>query len=437
MLDKVYDDGIEKAVLASVITYPEVLQEHFDKLRPTYFFDTTHLTIYKTIYDLKQKGLKTDHLTIMSELKKLNDNIKFNSILSKLNSDIATSYRPNLERNINILKDLHTTRSILHYCDEVKAKITDGERIDAVMDAMQSGVVRITKSDDSSIMSMREIGYQALKRIDAVSKVKNGITGIPTNFNHFDNLTGGIQSSELWVLGARPGMGKTALALQMAINMAEKGYKPLFFSLEMSARSLYFRQLSVMTSIDLLEIIKARIKPEEMEKILAADARLGELPLLIDDSSDGTVGRIMSEARKAKLKGQCDIVFIDHINLMASGTREQNRNLEMKYVTEKLKALAKELDMPVIALCQLSRKCEERQNKRPVLSDLRESGDIEQNADVIMFIYRDAYYNKETDKPNIAELHFAKFRNGPNKTIELSFLDSIVKFSNLETIGGF
>lgn len=436
MTEKLHDVNIEKSVLASMIVYSNVADEYYDTLKQSYFFDFRNGVIFTAIGNLRQRGLQVDPITLMTEAKAISENYPYAGIISNLNSNIATSYGPNIERNIEILKDLATTREIIRYCDEVKGKIESGEKLNNVLDTMQSGALNITKTQSGTICTMPQIGLQTLKRIEEVSKKKNGMTGISSGFWHFDDLTGGVQSSELWVLGARPSMGKTALGLQMAVNMARYGYKPLFFSLEMSARSLYFRQIAVLTGINLLQLIKSKLSEDEMKLVLLANEELSKLPLVIDDSSDGDISRIISEARRAKMRGTADIIFIDHLQIMRASGEFQSRNYEIGHVSERLKALSKELDIPVVVLSQLNRGKDDRKDHRPTLSDLRDSGEIEQNADVVMFLYRDEYYNKDTERPGVAELHFAKFRNGPTDTIELAFLKNIVKFANLENYKG-
>lgn len=274
----------------------------------------------------------------------------------------------------------------------------------------------------------------AIEKIEAASKAGGSITGIPTGFNDLDLQTAGMQPSDLILIAARPSMGKTAFVLNLAQHMAlRKNVTTAIFSLEMSKVQLVNRMLSLESKVDAQNLRTGNLEDSDWERLIESAEIIGSSRLIIDDTPSISISELRSKCRKYKMNNDLGVVIIDYLQLMTLGGRAaESKQLEVSEISRSLKAVARELNVPVIALSQLSRAVEQRPDHRPMLSDLRDSGAIEQDADVVMFLYRDDYYNKESEKKNIAEIIIAKQRNGPIGTVELAWLPQYTKFGNLE-----
>ena len=280
---------------------------------------------------------------------------------------------------------------------------------------------------------IKQVVLNALDKIEKASKNKGTVTGIPTGFIDLDYKTSGFQPSDLILIAARPSMGKTAFVLNVAQNMAFKEGKTVaIFSLEMSKEQLVNRLFSLESKVDSQALRTENLTDEDWAKLIEGAAVVGKSNLIIDDTPGISIAELRSKCRKFKLEHNLGIIIIDYLQLMSGGKRSESRQQEISEISRSLKAVARELNVPVVALSQLSRAVEQRPDHRPMLSDLRESGAIEQDADVVMFLYRDDYYNKDTDKKNIAEVIIAKQRNGPIGTVELVWLPNYTKFANMK-----
>ena len=280
---------------------------------------------------------------------------------------------------------------------------------------------------------IKQVVLNALDKIEKASKNKGTVTGIPTGFIDLDYKTSGFQPSDLILIAARPSMGKTAFVLNVAQNMAFKEEKTVaIFSLEMSKEQLVNRLFSLESKVDSQALRTGNLTDEDWAKLIEGAAVVGKSNLIIDDTPGISIAELRSKCRKFKLEHNLGIIIIDYLQLMSGGKRSESRQQEISEISRSLKAVARELNVPVVALSQLSRAVEQRPDHRPMLSDLRESGAIEQDADVVMFLYRDDYYNKDTDKKNIAEVIIAKQRNGPIGTVELVWLPNYTKFANMK-----
>ena len=275
---------------------------------------------------------------------------------------------------------------------------------------------------------------EAINRIEAASKQSGSVTGVPTGFTDLDYRTAGLQPSDMILIAARPSMGKTAFALNLAAHAAcKKHITTAIFSLEMSKVQLVNRFLSMESSVSAQNLRTGNLSETEWEKLVEGASIIGNSGLVIDDTPGISISDLRSKCRKIKLEhDDLGLIIIDYIQLMTSNTRSESRQQEVSEISRSLKALARELNVPVVALSQLSRAVEQRPDHRPMLSDLRESGAIEQDADVVMFLYRDEYYKKDTDKPGVAEVIIAKQRNGPVGTVELAWIGDRQRFANLE-----
>ena len=312
---------------------------------------------------------------------------------------------------------------------------TERETIDEVMNLAEKRIFSLTQSRAAGdFVPINQVVVDAIEKIEAASKAGGSITGIPTGFNDLDLQTAGMQPSDLILIAARPSMGKTAFVLNLAQHMAlRKNVTTAIFSLEMSKVQLVNRMLSLESKVDAQNLRTGNLEDSDWERLIESAEIIGSSRLIIDDTPSISISELRSKCRKYKMNNDLGVVIIDYLQLMTLGGRAaESKQLEVSEISRSLKAVARELNVPVIALSQLSRAVEQRPDHRPMLSDLRDSGAIEQDADVVMFLYRDDYYNKESEKKNIAEIIIAKQRNGPIGTVELAWLPQYTKFGNLE-----
>ena len=309
------------------------------------------------------------------------------------------------------------------------------EPLDVILDTTEKKVFEITQKGRSAgdFTPIHEVVLRALERVEKASKNKGSVTGIPTGFIDLDYKTSGLQPSDLILVAARPSMGKTAFVLNIAQYAAFKQHKAVaIFSLEMSKEQLVNRLFSLESQVDAQLLRTGNLKDSDWEKLIEGAGTVGQSRLIIDDTPGISITELRSKCRKYKMEQGLDIIIIDYLQLMTgrAGNKNESRQQEISDISRALKGVARELNVPVIALSQLSRAVEQRPDHRPMLSDLRESGAIEQDADVVMFIYRDDYYHKDTETPNVAEIIIAKQRNGPIGTVNLTWLPNYTKFAN-------
>ena len=306
------------------------------------------------------------------------------------------------------------------------------ENLDDILDETEKKVFGLLQAKEGGdYVPIRQVVINAMEQLEAVSKTKGKVTGLPTGFIDLDYMTSGFHGSELILIAARPAMGKTAFELNIAEYMAfRKNATVAIFSLEMSKEQLVNRLFALESKVDAQKIRTGDLEDSDWEKLIESANVIGNSNLIIDDTPSISVGELRSKCRKYKLEHDLGIVIIDYLQLMTAGGRQESRQQEISEISRSLKSLARELDVPVVALSQLSRAVESRPDHRPMLSDLRESGAIEQDADVVMFLYRDDYYNPDTEKKGIAEVIIGKQRNGPIGTVELVWMANYTKFAN-------
>ena len=405
----------EKSLLGAILINEDVLADTTEFVKPQDFYDPKHGLIYESVLSLFEKHRPVDLLTLTDELKKFNhlDEIGGSSYLTEL-----TNYVP-------------TAANASAYAEMVAQKAIRRRLIGQAESELFSVSDQSLKQDLSSIESILE---ESFDRIEELSRNKGQLRGVRTGFVDLDNMTAGLQKSDLIILAARPAMGKTTLVTNLAYNVANLSKLPvLFFSLEMSKEQLVDRMLAEASGIDAWNIRTGNLSGDDFEKLSDAMGEMAEAPIYIDDTPGMSVLEMRTKARRAAHDQPLGLIVIDYLQLMQANKRtDGNRVQEVSEISRGLKLIARELNVPVIALSQLSRSVESRNPQIPQLADLRESGSIEQDADIVMFIYREAYYNPESEKGNITELHLAKHRNGPTGRIDLYFDPKQLRFQNLD-----
>ncbi|MDH3392977.1 MAG: replicative DNA helicase [Desulfobulbaceae bacterium] len=426
----------EQCVLGSVLLHKDALAKVIETLIPEDFYRNDHRIIYESMLSLFNKNEPIDSLTVTSLLKDTNnlDQAGGPAYLAQLTDivPVATNiaYYAKMVREKAVLRQLiKTTTEIAGRCYE------EQDDIDILVDEVEQNIFEISRSKSKqSFTPMNEIATEAFKAVEKLFERKELITGVPTNFEQLDKMTAGLQPSDLIILAARPSMGKTAFAMNIAQNAAILRKVPVaVFSLEMSKEQLGMRMLCSVGRVDSQNVRTGFLKDQDWPKLTRSAGMLSESPIFIDDTPAISVLEMRAKARRLKTEHNLGLVVVDYLQLMRGSSGTERREQEISEISRSLKAMAKELHIPVIALSQLNRSLENRPNKRPQLSDLRESGAIEQDADVILFIYRDSVYNKAEDNPdrNVAEIIIGKQRNGPTGTVKLVFIDRYTTFETL------
>ena len=342
----------------------------------------------------------------------------------------------NIAQYARIVADKSLLRQVIKVNEDIAKRCYQGkESCDEILEYTEKSIFDLLKNKSTGDYTpIRQIVLNALDKIEQAAKNKSSVTGIPTGFTDLDYKTSGLQPSDLILVAARPSMGKTAFVLNIAQDVVLRSKKTCaIFSLEMSKEQLVNRMFAMDSYVNSQNLRTGNLTESDWEKLVDSAGRIGSSRLIIDDTPGISISELRSKCRRFKLEHDLSLVMIDYLQLMSGNSRQgDNRQQEISDISRSLKALAREIDCPVIALSQLSRACEARQDHRPMLSDLRESGAIEQDADVVMFIYRDDYYNKDSSSKNISEIIIAKQRNGPTGTVELAWLPDYTKFGNLQ-----
>ena len=424
----------EKAVLAAILLNEENLSHVTDFLIPTDFYNRAHQVIFQALLDLSQAGKRIDLVVLQNHLeaKKELENIGGIMYLLALQEDIPAVGL--IEQHAKIIKEKALLRSLIFSSAEIISHCYENlsDDINEVLDFAEKRIFNISsKISTQSFVPINTLLKQTFKQLANVKSLREGVTGVPTGFAKFDEMTSGMQDSDLLILAGRPSMGKTALALNMALNGWRAGFAVGIFSLEMSAEQLVLRLLSSEARISHQKIRNAMITSDEWMELTNTAARLAESKIFIDDSATMTIMELRAKARRLKAKHDIKLLVIDYLQLIHGGGRFENRTQEISMISRSLKALAKELKIPVLALSQLSRSLESRMDKRPMLSDLRESGAIEQDGDVIFFIYRDVVYNPDTEHPDLSEIIIGKQRNGPIGSMYARFVGEVATFEDI------
>lgn len=425
----------EQAVLGSVLIEPSVLITVNERLRADSFYRQGHQRLFEVMADLAERGMPVDVVTLTSELqdRRLLDEVGGVTYLTELTSVIPTA--ANVEYYAKIVEEKAILRRLIHTATEIaRAGYTgSGEDVAEIVDGAEKQILEIGQNRiRGGFVPIGDILMDTYRQIEELHYNQNGLRGLASGFVDLDRMTSGFQKSDLIIIAARPSMGKTAFALNVAQNVAMRtGETVAIFNLEMSASQLVMRMMATEGNIDAQAFRTGNLKEEDWEKLTMAMSTLSEAPIYIDDTPGVTVFDIRAKLRRLKTEHGLGMVVIDYLQLI-SGHGKDSRQQEISEISRSLKLMARELDVPVISLSQLSRAVEQRQDKRPMLSDLRESGSIEQDADIVAFLYRDDYYNEESEKKNIAEVIIGKQRNGPVGKVELLFLKNYSKFLSLE-----
>jgi replicative DNA helicase len=426
----------EESLISAILVDNNTLLDVIEILAPEDFYRTAHQKIYAAITDLFNKAEPIDLVTLANKLKEKGhlEEIGSASYLARLVDTVPLAV--NAQHYAKIVHDKAALRRLIEKANAiVKRCFEERGNADDVIDFAESAIFEISeKKSQQAFYPLSKIILGNIETLEENQGNRSLVTGIPTGFSRLDNLTSGFQNSDLIILAARPSMGKTALALNIARNAAVDANIPVaVFSLEMSKEQLSLRMLCSEARIDSSRLRGGFFSMEDWHRLTDAAGILSESPIYIDDSASLSAMDIRAKARRLKMEKNIGLVIIDYLQLMQGRAGAERRDIEISEISRSLKALAKELDLPVLALSQLNRMLEQRNDKRPRLSDLRESGALEQDADVVAFIYRDEVYNKEEDNPNkgVAEILLSKQRNGPTGDIYLTFLNSYTRFEDL------
>lgn len=426
----------EESALGAMLLSKEAITAAIEVLKPEDFYSEGHQKIYDCILTIYNRNEPADVVTVAEELKKIDwlDSVGGVAYLANLSS--AVTAISNAPYYCNIIKEKSFLRRLIQSSDEVisDAYSSDAE-VDLIIEKAEKSIFDITQDNNTrGLMPVKEVLLDSFAEMEKRAQNPNALTGITTGFVDLDHKISGLQKSDLVLLAARPSMGKTALMVNIATNAALRGGASVaIFSLEMSRNQLVQRIISSASHVDLQKVISGNLNEDEWTRIINTMPIISNMNIEIDDTAGISPIELKAKCRRLKMEKGLDLVVIDYLQLMQMGNKVENRQQEISAISRNLKAIAKELEVPVMALSQLSRMPETRTDHRPILSDLRESGAIEQDADIVMFLYRDEYYHKEeSEKPNIGEVIIAKHRNGPTGTIELVFKKEFTKFLNLE-----
>jgi replicative DNA helicase len=434
-----HDETMEASVLGAILIDVDAIIKIADVIGVEDFYDKRHERIYEAIMQLYEKRSSIDVLTLSNQLKANGylDMVGGPAYLTELTNFVPTA--AHVVEYATIVAEKGVRRRLLTVNAEINELVgQENIGLKQLIEEAEAGLFRVSQRHvKQSIVSIEAILAESFERLDDLHKDKKKIRGIPTGFKDMDNMLAGLQRSDLFILAARPSMGKTAFALNLAHNVAVQAKEPvLLFSLEMSKEQLVDRLLSMESGVDAWALRTGNLTDTDFEKIGQAMGTLSEAPIYIDDTPGITVSDMRTKARREAHQHQLGLIIVDYLQLMSGGGRygdSGNRVQEISEISRGLKGVARELNVPLIALSQLSRSVESRSPQIPQLSDLRESGSIEQDADIVAFIYREEYYNPETDRKKITDILVKKHRNGPTGGIELYFDNEKQRFRSLDT----
>ena len=425
----------EQSVIGSMLMDREAIVVATEIITADDFYNKQYAILFETMVELNDAGSPVDLVTLQNRLKEKDVPPEVSSLefVRELITAVPTS--ANIKYYANIVAEKATLRRVIRFNeDNANVCYSGKESLDYILETMEKNVFQLAqKRGTDDYVPIRQVVMNALGKIETAAKNKGSVTGIPTGFLDLDYRTAGMQPSDLILIAARPSMGKTAFALNIAQHVAfRKNMTVAIFSLEMSKEQLVNRMFSLESNVDAQKLRTGQMNDQEWERLIEGAGIIGQSHLIIDDTPGISIGELRSKCRKYKLEHNLSMIMIDYLQLMTGTGKSDSRQQEISDISRSLKAVARELSVPVIALSQLSRAVEQRPDHRPMLSDLRESGAIEQDADVVMFIYRDDYYNHDTDKKGVSEIIIAKQRNGPIGTVELAWLPEYTKFANLD-----
>lgn len=431
-----HDIEAEQAVLGSMLTDKDAVIAAIEVLKEDAFYREDHKAIYTAMEALYAKAEPIDVITLKEELASMGKLDKVGGLpyLVELPEKVPTT--ANVQKYIHIVEEKATLRNLIKTANEmIELGYTPTEDVEAIVDGAEKKIFNLIQNrNQKGYVPIKDVLVDTFSQLEQLYNQKQHITGVPTGFADLDYKTAGLHNSDLVLIAARPAMGKTAFALNIGTNAAVRAGVPVaIFSLEMSKEQLVNRILCSEAMVDSNKVRTGKIEDDDWMKIAGTIGPLSEAQVFIDDTPGISINEIRAKCRKLKLEKNIGLVIIDYIQLIqGSGRRAGSREQEISEISRSLKILAKEINVPVIALSQLSRAPEQRPDHRPMLSDLRESGAIEQDADIVMFLYRDDYYNEESEKKNIAEVILAKHRAGSTGTVELLWLGNYTKFANID-----
>lgn len=429
-----HDDVAEQSVLGGMLLSKDAIADVVESLRASDFYKPAHETIYEAILSLYGHGSPADAITVADELKKRGELTRVGgaSYIHTLIASVPTA--ANAQYYAEIVKEHAIMRRLIEAGTKIaQLGYANETEVDTLVDQAQAEIYAVTDGNaKEDYVSFSEALEETINEIDANSNRPDGVYGVPTDFIEFDELTGGLHGGQMIVIAARPGVGKSTLALDIARSASiHHQMTTVFFSLEMSRTELAMRILSAEGKISMGRLKKGDLDTEGWTNLATLQGRIDSAPLFIDDSPNMTLMEIRAKCRRLKQRNDLKLVVLDYLQLMSSGKKVESRQQEVSEFSRSLKLLAKELDVPVIALSQLNRGSEQRTDKRPMVSDLRESGSIEQDADIVILLHREDMYNPESDRVGEADMIIAKHRGGPTRTIPLAFSGKYSRFNNM------
>ena len=426
----------EQSVVGSMIMDRQAIITAGEMLNEDDFYHRQYGIMFAVMIDMNNEGKSVDIVTLQERLNEKNVPPEVYSVehLRDLFNSVPTS--ANIRQYAGIVKDKSILRNIIRVNDGIATQCYAGDsKTEDILADTEKKIFELVKNKgDHEYTPIDKVVLEALDRIQAAAKNRGNVTGVPTGFTDLDNYLSGLQPSDFILVAARPSMGKTAFVLNVAENVAIKqGITTAIFSLEMSNVQLVNRMLSLESTVDADKLRKGRLDSSDWGKLVEGADSIAKSHLIIDDTPGISISELRSKCRKYKMENDLGLVIIDYLQLMSGNgsSRSESRQQEISDISRSLKALARELEVPVVTLSQLSRAVEQRPDHRPMLSDLRESGAIEQDADVVMFLYRDDYYNKDTEIKGVAEIIIAKQRNGPIGTVKMAWIPEQTRFANL------
>ena len=427
----------EQSVIGSMIIDKSAIAKSLEKLNDEDFYRDGHKVIFKAIREMFSQDMAVDLVTLLEYLKSTDNLDKAGGVtyISEISSSVITT--ANLEAYIKIVEDKSLLRKLIKSSTAIiEESYNKQDKVDDVLDLAQKKIFDLAEKQGSNdyepLSTVLERGFIEIERL---FNNKGSITGVGSGIRDLDAKTSGFQKGDMVLIAARPSMGKTTFSLNIAENAAlREGKSVVIFSLEMPKEQLAYKLLCSEANVDMLKLRTGNLDDDDWERIARATGPLSKAKIYIYDTAGLSVMEMRSKCRKIKMEHGIDMILIDYLQLMSGSAGSESRQQEVSEISRSIKALAKEMECPIIALSQLSRAPEQRADHRPMLSDLRESGSIEQDADVVMFLYRDEYYNKETEEKNIGECIIAKQRNGPVGTVKMAWIGSQSKFANLELV---
>ncbi len=426
----------EQSVIGAMLMDPTAVTIAAEMLTPDDFYQKQYGILFGAMLELFQEGKAVDMITLQDKLREKDVSPELSSLefVRDMINVVPTS--ANVKYYAQIVEDKAQLRRLIQVTEEIAATCYAGnESLAKIEEDTEKSIYQVLRRGMADhFVPIKEIVLETLDKIEKASRSSGNITGLATGFTDLDAKTSGLQPSDLILIAARPSIGKTALALNIAEYMAfHSDLTVAFFSIEMSRDQLMNRLFAMEARVDSQNLRTGKLNDSEWANLAEAAGIIGKSNLIIDDTSDLTVAELRSRCRKYDLDYGLDIIMVDYLQLMQSDQHLESRQLEISEISRSLKGIARELNVPVVAISQLSRAVETRQEHRPILSDLRDSGAIEQDADVVMFLYREDKYTEDTDKKNVTEVNIAKHRNGPTGTVELAWLPEYTKYMNLKT----